>query len=79
MLLYNSNAPSHVILRVFQAIFCSYTTKMIYITLIFLTISLREMQKGDEIAWYADGETTVRSEFNAATGYVFGRSFFFLF
>lgn len=39
--------------------------------LLFLNSS-REIQRGDEVAWYADGDTTVRSEYNASTAYAFG-------
>ncbi|MCO5557432.1 hypothetical protein L7F22_010996 [Adiantum nelumboides] len=45
------------------------------VTVRFRPLSTREIQKGDEVAWYADGDTTVRSEFNAATGYAFDRVF----
>jgi hypothetical protein len=44
--------------------------------------SEREYQRGDEIAWYADGDKIVRNEFNPATAYAFGNFilvFFFLF
>lgn len=34
--------------------------------------SQREIQRGDEVAWYADGDTTVRSELNPSTAYAFG-------
>lgn len=35
--------------------------------------SEREYQRGDEIAWYADGDKIVRNEFNLATAYAFGK------
>lgn len=36
--------------------------------------SEREYHKGDEIAWYADGDkTTVRNEYNPMTAYAFGK------
>lgn len=34
--------------------------------------SEREFQRGDEIAWYADGDKIVRNEYNPATAYAFG-------
>ena len=34
--------------------------------------SEREYQRGDEIAWYADGDKLVRNEYNPATAYAFG-------
>lgn len=32
----------------------------------------REYQRGDEIAWYPDGDKIVRNEYNPATAYAFG-------
>jgi centromeric protein E len=40
-----------------------------------LWCSQREIQRGDEIAWYADGDTTVTSELNQAAAYAFDRVF----
>ena len=37
--------------------------------------SEREYQRGDEIAWYADGDKIVRNEYNPATAYAFGIAF----
>lgn len=34
--------------------------------------SEREYHRGDEIAWYADGDKIVRNEYNLATAYAFG-------
>lgn len=34
--------------------------------------SEREYQRGDEIAWFADGDKIVRNEYNPATFYAFG-------
>lgn len=34
--------------------------------------SAREIGKGDEVAWYADGDSTVRNEFNSDVSYGFG-------
>ncbi|KAF3666015.1 hypothetical protein FXO38_09275 [Capsicum annuum] len=44
----------------------------ISVTVRFRPMSEREYQKGDEIAWYADGGKTVRNEYNPATAYAFG-------
>lgn len=41
------------------------------VTVRFRPLSLREIQKGDEVAWYADGDAIVRSEYNPTTAYVF--------
>lgn len=32
----------------------------------------REYQRGDEVAWYPDGDTMVRHEYNPLTAYAFG-------
>ncbi|XXG56342.1 hypothetical protein AAC387_Pa03g3773 [Persea americana] len=32
----------------------------------------RELQRGDEIVWNADGDKVVRSKYNPATAYAFG-------
>ncbi|KAF8401850.1 hypothetical protein HHK36_012797 [Tetracentron sinense] len=37
--------------------------------------SEREFHRGDEIAWYADGDKIVRNEYNPATAYAFDRVF----
>ncbi|PIA47468.1 hypothetical protein AQUCO_01400251v1 [Aquilegia coerulea] len=47
----------------------------ITVTVRFRPLSAREINKGDEIAWYADGDYTVRNEFNASIGYGFDRVF----
>ncbi|GFP84313.1 kinesin-related protein 11 [Phtheirospermum japonicum] len=45
------------------------------VTVRFRPLSGREISKGDEVAWYADGDYTVRNEFNADIGYGFDRVF----
>lgn len=45
------------------------------VTIRFRPLSVREIQKGDEISWYADGDTIVRSEYNHQTAYAFDRVF----
>ncbi|KAK4345415.1 hypothetical protein RND71_035591 [Anisodus tanguticus] len=47
----------------------------ISVTVRFRPMSEREYHKGDEIAWYADGDKTVRNEYNPATAYAFDRVF----
>ncbi|KAK1273776.1 Kinesin-like protein NACK2 [Acorus gramineus] len=47
----------------------------ISVTVRFRPLSEREFQRGDEIAWYADGDKIVRSEVNHATAYAFDRVF----
>lgn len=34
--------------------------------------SPREIRQGEEIAWYADGDTIVRSEHNPSVAYAYG-------
>ncbi|XP_017971537.1 PREDICTED: kinesin-like protein KIN-7D, mitochondrial isoform X1 [Theobroma cacao] len=47
----------------------------ISVTIRFRPLNEREFQKGDEIAWYADGDKIVRNEYNPATAYAFDRAF----
>lgn len=35
--------------------------------------SPREIRQGEDIAWYADGDTVVRSEHNPSTAYAYGK------
>ncbi|KAL2654451.1 hypothetical protein AAZV13_04G008600 [Glycine max] len=53
----------------------SRTGDSISVTIRFRPLSEREYQRGDEIAWYADGEKIVRNEYNPATAYAFDRVF----
>ncbi|KAK9270558.1 hypothetical protein L1049_026139 [Liquidambar formosana] len=45
------------------------------VTVRFRPLSVRELNKGDEIAWYADGDNTVRNEYNSSIAYGFDRVF----
>ncbi|CAA0831213.1 P-loop containing nucleoside triphosphate hydrolases superfamily protein [Striga hermonthica] len=45
------------------------------VTVRFRPLSAREISKGDEVAWYADGDHTVRNEFNSDIEYDFDRVF----
>jgi len=45
---------------------------------IFLVFSPREIRQGEEIAWYADGETIVRNEYNPSIAYAYGKLLRFL-
>ncbi|XP_041015165.1 kinesin-like protein KIN-7D, mitochondrial isoform X1 [Juglans microcarpa x Juglans regia] len=47
----------------------------ISVTIRFRPLSEREYQRGDEIAWYADGDKIVRNEYNPATTFAFDRVF----
>lgn len=42
---------------------------------LFWCCSAREYHRGDELAWYADGDKLVRNEYNPATSYAFGKNF----
>ncbi|XP_042007141.1 kinesin-like protein KIN-7C, mitochondrial [Salvia splendens] len=47
----------------------------ITVTVRFRPLSAREIGKGDEVAWYADGDYTVRNEFNSDISYGFDKVF----
>jgi hypothetical protein len=50
---------------------------ILVLVMVLFCCSEREYQRGDEIAWYADGDKIVRNEFNPATAYAFGILIFF--
>ncbi|XP_073389488.1 kinesin-like protein KIN-7C, mitochondrial [Physcomitrium patens] len=54
--------------------FLNRAKENVSVTVRFRPLSQREIQRGDEIAWYADGDT-VRSELNLSTVYAFDRVF----
>ncbi|KAH9326566.1 hypothetical protein KI387_006744, partial [Taxus chinensis] len=45
----------------------------ICVTVRFRPLSVRECQRGDDSAWYPDGDTLVRNEYNPSTAYAFGK------
>ncbi|XP_062101700.1 kinesin-like protein KIN-7C, mitochondrial isoform X2 [Humulus lupulus] len=45
------------------------------VTVRFRPLSAREINKGDEIAWYADGDNAVRNEYNPSITYGFDKVF----
>ncbi|KAL0544412.1 hypothetical protein IC582_019527 [Cucumis melo] len=45
------------------------------VTVRFRPLSPREIRQGEDIAWYADGETIVRNEHNPTTAYAYDRVF----
>ncbi|KAL2469337.1 Kinesin motor family protein [Forsythia ovata] len=47
----------------------------ISVTIRFRPMSEREYQRGDEIAWHADGDKIVRNDYNPMTAYAFDRVF----
>lgn len=53
----------------------SRSKESVTVTVRFRPLSAREVNKGDEIAWYADGDYTVRNEYNASIAYGFDRVF----
>ncbi|CAA2938355.1 kinesin KIN-7K, chloroplastic, partial [Olea europaea subsp. europaea] len=42
------------------------------VTVRFRPLSPREIRQGDEIAWYADGDTIARNEHNPSIAYAYG-------
>lgn len=50
---------------------------MVYLFFV-LVFSPREIRQGEEIAWYADGETIVRNEHNPSIAYAYGNLLSFL-
>ncbi|GMH08221.1 hypothetical protein Nepgr_010061 [Nepenthes gracilis] len=47
----------------------------VIVTVRFRPLSPREIRQGEEIAWYADGETIVRNEHNTSIAYAYDRVF----
>ncbi|MCE5165741.1 Kinesin-like protein KIN-7K, chloroplastic [Datura stramonium] len=45
------------------------------VTVRFRPLSPREIRQGEEISWYADGETIVRNEHNPSLAYAYDRVF----
>lgn len=45
------------------------------VTVRFRPLSPREINKGDEVAWYADGDNLVRNEYNPIIAYAFDKVF----
>ncbi|XP_068663516.1 kinesin-like protein KIN-7K, chloroplastic isoform X1 [Aristolochia californica] len=45
------------------------------VTVRFRPLSPREIRQGDEVAWYADGDTIVRNEHNTSIAYAYDRVF----
>ncbi|GAV71948.1 Kinesin domain-containing protein [Cephalotus follicularis] len=45
------------------------------VTVRFRPLSPREVNKGDDVAWYADGDYTLRNEYNPSISYGFDRVF----
>ncbi|KAH9757073.1 kinesin-like protein KIN-7E [Citrus sinensis] len=53
----------------------SKSKENVMVTVRFRPLSPREVNKGDEIAWYADGDYTVRNEYNPSIAYGFDKVF----
>ncbi|CAN6720922.1 unnamed protein product [Malus baccata var. baccata] len=53
----------------------SKSKENVTVTVRFRPLSAREINKGDEIAWYADGDYTVRNESNSSIAYGFDKVF----
>ncbi|KAL3324489.1 hypothetical protein AABB24_038564 [Solanum stoloniferum] len=69
------NYPSAEELLVNEPVDVSRSGDSISVTVRFRPMSEREYQKGDESAWYADGDKIVRNEYNPATAYAFDKVF----
>ncbi|KAH0713929.1 hypothetical protein KY289_009888 [Solanum tuberosum] len=69
------NYPSAEELLVNEPVDMSRSGESISVTVRFRPMSEREYQKGDESAWYADGDKIVRNEYNPATAYAFDKVF----
>lgn len=63
--LYSESLPSDV----------DKSKENVTVTVRFRPLSPREIRQGEEIAWYADGESIVRSEFNPSIAYAYDRVF----
>ncbi|KAI7754891.1 hypothetical protein M8C21_026677, partial [Ambrosia artemisiifolia] len=50
-------------------------TENVTVTVRFRPLSPREIRRGEEIAWYADGETILRNEENSSIAYAYDRVF----
>ncbi|CAA7026841.1 unnamed protein product [Microthlaspi erraticum] len=53
----------------------SQSKENVTVTVRFRPLSPREIRQGEEIAWYADGETIVRNEHNQSIAYAYDRVF----
>ncbi|KAG6784144.1 hypothetical protein POTOM_009829 [Populus tomentosa] len=53
----------------------SRSKENVTVTVRFRPLSAREINKGDEIAWYADGDSIVRNEYNPSIAYGFDKVF----
>lgn len=51
------------------------TKENVTVTVRFRPLNPREIRNGEEIAWYADGDTVVRNEYNPSIAYAYDRVF----
>lgn len=51
------------------------TKENVTVTVRFRPLNPREIRHGEEIAWYADGDTVVRNEYNPSIAYAYDRVF----
>uniref|UniRef100_A0A7N0T0D5 Uncharacterized protein n=1 Tax=Kalanchoe fedtschenkoi TaxID=63787 RepID=A0A7N0T0D5_KALFE len=58
-----------------EAVDAARMADSISVTIRFRPLSEREFLRGDEVAWYADGDKIVRNEFNPATAFGFDKVF----
>ncbi|KAL8134347.1 kinesin-like protein KIN-7C, mitochondrial [Apium graveolens] len=67
--------PSPSTPPVFDRLDSNKSKESVTVTVRFRPLSSREIGKGDEIAWFADGDYTVRNEYNSSIAYGFDRVF----
>ncbi|KAG6624435.1 hypothetical protein I3843_16G028500 [Carya illinoinensis] len=70
-----SPSPSPLTLTLDRPEISKAKEENVTVTVRFRPLSVREINKGDEIAWYADGDFNVRSEYSPSTAYGFDRVF----
>ncbi|MCO5577737.1 hypothetical protein L7F22_031569 [Adiantum nelumboides] len=71
----NSNASAGFIISELTDTATSGSKENVIVTVRFRPMSLKEIQRGDKLAWVADGDTLVRSTLCSATAYAFDRVF----
>ncbi|XP_022747162.1 kinesin-like protein KIN-7K, chloroplastic isoform X2 [Durio zibethinus] len=59
----------------FENVHANRSKENVTVTVRFRPLSPREIRQGEEIAWYADGETILRNEHNPSIAYAYDRVF----
>ncbi|KAH9326125.1 hypothetical protein KI387_006303, partial [Taxus chinensis] len=68
---FNSDSSVGSFSPVMDAMDCPAARESISVTVRIRPLNWREIQRGDQSTWYADGDTLVRSEYNPSTAYVY--------